>query len=136
MLKAGLKTTGSLQPAADRRLASHLPSFCIPPKQWGGPSVAKPLDFLLEGLKNWFVWIGWTKARDAVIELLADFFVSVSVWLLYALFERIATHLIENPEIRALADSIHTAAALATFASLAGIGLLRFIAEALDDKHS
>ncbi|SEJ75783.1 MULTISPECIES: hypothetical protein [unclassified Variovorax] len=86
---------------------------------------------LVKILSTWFVWIGWTKARETIIELIADFFVSVGLWALYKAFSLIAHHLIETPVILQLAERIHSASAIASFSLLAGFGLLRILRQFL-----
>lgn len=85
---------------------------------------------LRAALKEWFIWLGWTKARSTVVELVADFFVAVSLWVLYAIFDQIAIRLIDDQVVHNVAHSVHACAAIATFSSLAGLGLLRIVFEA------
>ncbi len=87
------------------------------------------LSHVRSAVTNWFVWMGWTKARSTVVELVADFFVSVSIWILYAIFDLIAHRLIDDEVVHHVAHAVHACAAVATFSSLAGMGLLRVLVE-------
>lgn len=88
---------------------------------------------LVAVLSTWFVWLGWKKARDAIIELLADFFVSVGLWSLYTAFSAIAHRVIHTPEILQLAENIHSASAIASFSLLAGFSFLRVLRQGLSE---
>jgi hypothetical protein len=78
---------------------------------------------------TWFVWLGWLKARRSVIELVADFIVSTSLWLLYASLARVAHVLISDPRVLLIADAIHTCAAVMSFALVSGLGLVHLLRE-------
>ena len=80
-------------------------------------------------MSDWFVWEGWKLARSIVVELVADFFVTVSLWVFYALFPLIAHFLIEDELVKELAEAIHSCAAIISFSLLAGLGLLRIVTE-------
>jgi hypothetical protein len=80
-------------------------------------------------LGDLFVWVGWKKARNSVIELVADFFAAVSLWILYALFVVIAHWLTVEEDIRVLVELIHSLAAVLSFSFLAGFGFLRLVIE-------
>jgi hypothetical protein len=80
-------------------------------------------------LDDWFVWLGWRKARNAVIHLIADFFAVVSLWILYALFVAIAHWLIVDQYIVVIVETIHSLGAVLVFSLLAGLGIQQLLCE-------
>lgn len=81
--------------------------------------------------QTWFIWLGWIKARPAMIELVADSIISLSVWLAYAFIDLVLARLLKEGLVLSFAESIHVCAAILSFSLLAGAGLLHLTAEVM-----